>query len=731
MRKMMAAALVVVVAGVVGGAWGQAAEGAKENIAKAADLPMRRVVLFTSGTGFFEHTGTVDGTQTAQLSFTISQINDVLKSLVVQDADGGTVGGVRYGSQKPLAKALQSFQVDLSGDPGLANLLTQIRGTKVGVKRIGGEPFSGKVLGVERRKMDGGKEETKLVLNMLEESNGLIMSVDLNHVTDVQILDEKLRNEIAGALEVVAMRRDRDKKPVSVTFDGKGQRRVRLGYVVEAPVWKTSYRLMLPTGKGGEDAGVLQGWAIVENATESDWKDVSLTLVGGRPMSFIQNLYASYYVPRPVVQPKSFAGLKPAEHEDGVDMRKLQKEFEKFSGQDSSRNQGYSHGSLFGDTGETKPPEKEQEEELSNDANDEFALHATGGGLNSSSAAQVVPPNYLQGVAALAEVQKVGDSFQFTVEKANLPRQQSAMFPIMSESVKAERVSVYNDVVLRENAMHGVILTNTSKSYVRGGPVAIMNESSYVGDSLVSDLPPGQHRLLSYGVDQELQVLSGESIEARRGKVSIKDGVLIVQSRQTLTTTYTLENRGDKDRVVIVEHMRLKYDQDQPTTKVSPTPDEVTELFWRFRTAVPASKTTAFKVAVETLQEHTYRLVPEMAEKGWWQSLFWEDRPQILIDEMPPAVKKAIEEYIEAAKGLANLDRKVEKLTEEKKELVADQTRVRENLKAIEKDTEYYSRQIKKLQEIDDRIEAIDTEISSGRKAKEALEAKAATINAE
>src|SRR5207302_321489 len=99
-------------------------------------------------------------------------------------------------------------------------------------------------------------------------------------------------------------------------FIGEGKRNVRVGYVIENPIWKTSYRLVL--GKEKEDKPFLQGWAVVENATDEDWKDVRMALVSGRPISFMMDLYTPLYVPRPTVVPELFASLRPVAYNGGL-----------------------------------------------------------------------------------------------------------------------------------------------------------------------------------------------------------------------------------------------------------------------------------------------------------------------------------------------------------------------------------------------------------------------------
>jgi len=245
----------------------------------AGDVPVKAVVLFSSGVGYFEHFGTVNGDAATELHFKTTQINDILKSLDLQDLDGGTVGAVTYPSQDPLAKTLKSFQVDITNNPPLADLLNQLRGAQLTVSQ-GAEKISGIVLGVETKQRILGDSKTPVpvaVLNLL--AGATIRSIALDDVQSLQLDDPKLQDELNRALVALAQSRDQDKKPVTINFRGQGERRVRLGYVVETPIWKTSYRLLL-----GEDKPQLQGWAIVENQTDNDWNNVQLSLVSGRPI---------------------------------------------------------------------------------------------------------------------------------------------------------------------------------------------------------------------------------------------------------------------------------------------------------------------------------------------------------------------------------------------------------------------------------------------------------------
>src|SRR6266700_3692604 len=282
-----------------------------------ANVPVKVVVLFSSGVGYFEHAGSVTGEASTELRFKTNQINDILKSLLLQDMGGGKVTTVVYPSQDPIDKTLKSFQVDITGDPSLAELLGQLRGAKVKIAGAGADLIEGTILGLEKRpKPAGDKGAIEVwVLNLI--SGGTISSVELAQARQIVLEDQQLQEELSKALTALAQARDQDKKPVTIHFAGQGERQVRIGYVVETPIWKTSYRLVLP-GEDGNDKSKLLGWAIVENQTDNDWSNVQLSLVSGRPISFIEDLYQPLYVPRPVVQPELYASLRPQTYAAGL-----------------------------------------------------------------------------------------------------------------------------------------------------------------------------------------------------------------------------------------------------------------------------------------------------------------------------------------------------------------------------------------------------------------------------
>ncbi|MEY4529159.1 MAG: hypothetical protein RL768_2878, partial [Nitrospirota bacterium] len=246
-------------------------------------LPLSKIVLYSSGVGYFQHDGSVTDRTQLDLRLQTSQINDLLKSLVVQDFGGGRISTVTYGSRDPVTKTLGTFGINLNGNPTLGQILTQVRGERVEVSAP--NPLTGTILGVEKKTESITDGPTRRVieqeyLNLLTDEG--FRSLPFPQIQRVKLLDAALNVELQQALATLATNHDAQRKTVSITFDGTSSRQARVAYLTETPVWKTTYSLVLDE----EKAPYLQGWAIVENQTPQDWNQVRLSLVSGRPISF-------------------------------------------------------------------------------------------------------------------------------------------------------------------------------------------------------------------------------------------------------------------------------------------------------------------------------------------------------------------------------------------------------------------------------------------------------------
>jgi hypothetical protein len=684
--------------------------------APAQQVPVKQVILFSSGVGYFEHFGSVKGNGSTELQFKTQQINDILKSLVLQDLDGGRVSTVTYPSQDPLAKTLASFQVNIANNPTLADLLNQLRGSVVTVKTNDAGSVKGTVLGVEKKKRPiGPKDKPEVVevsvINIL--SNGAnIQSVVLDEVRDIELEDKQLQEELGKALAAVAQARGQDKKPVTINFRGDGERRVRIGYVVETPVWKTSYRLILgDEKKAGEQGGggtgekkdgdkpalpgdgKLQGWAIVENQTDSDWNDVQLSLVSGRPISFIQDLYQPLYVPRPVVQPELYASLRPQTYGAGMESTKELEEFADRSG------------------GQDKRPVREMQQQAMKQQ-----LRRAAGAV-AATAAPASPPaeDQLAAVAAkpmdaassvqsVASAAKVGELFQYTVGSVSLPRQKSAMIPIVTDPVQIERLSIYNQSVLPKNPLNGARVRNTTGKYLLQGPVTVLDAGGYAGDARIDDVPPGQERLLSYGIDQQILVdATKNTTESTNQSGKIVKGVLNLTMKDVFTQEYAAESKADHDKTLIIEHpVRQGWKLVTPEKA-----DETTETLYRFRGKVAAGKATKLKVRQELVRAEVIAISPLDVDA---LTMY------VRNGQIPKEVRDALAGALAARQAMAETERQIAERQQRIQQITQEQNRIRDNMKTVDSKSDYYQRLLKKLNDQESSIEKLQGETDELRK---------------
>lgn len=666
----------------------------------SANLPLKRVVLFSSGVGFFEHDGPVEGNADVQMKFNVQNVNDLLKSMVVEDLDGGQVSTVSYGSKDPITKTLKSFAIDLTTNPTLFDLLQQVRGERVELEVP--EKVTGVVLGLEKRKDRVGEKEVVeiQVLNLL--TDGGLRSVHLETVNSIKLLNDKLDAELRKALALLASSHDTDKKTVTVSFLGQGKRQARVGYIQETPVWKTSYRLVLTD----DQKPFLQGWAIVENTTEEDWSGVNLTLVSGRPISFVMDLYQPLYVPRPEVQLELYGSLRPQVY--GQDLARREKEF---AGQKlaTSLDTYVAAARMAPAAPFPSAPPPSQVAKSPARGGGQYAYSAGHTVANaprdesSERAAQEETKKWelQQGVQSAAAAGDVGSLFQYAIRTpVNLPRQQSAMLPIVNGEIKGEKVSIYNQAVQAKHPLNGLKMTNTTDLHLMQGPITVLDDGVYAGDAKIDDLPPGSERLISYAMDLDTEV--APEVKHRAGKilkVRLLKGMMYVDHKYARATEYTVKNSGRKAKKVLIEcPVQSEWKLVAPKEPTEKTRD-------KYRFAVEAKPGEPAKLLVE--EERT---------EGQQIGLSNVDDRMIRIyvsaPEVSDHVKAALTEVVKQRQAIQQLAEKREQLQQRIKEIGEDQARIRENMLRLDRTSEIYKTYVKKFSDQETEIEKLRAEIA-------------------
>ncbi|MDQ2730450.1 MAG: DUF4139 domain-containing protein, partial [Armatimonadota bacterium] len=562
----------------------------------AEPLPVKDVVLFTSGVGYFQRSGSVDGSAAIPLTFRTSHVDDILKSLLLIDPQGH-VEPVTYTSQEPVEQALRSFGINVSANLSMVDLLQQLRGVRVQIttRPPHEETITGQVLSVETHpveiKEDNSpvKTEDEATLNLVTDTG--IRSISMKDVRDLKILDEALAAQLKGALGVLANGHDPQTKTITLHFGGGGNRNVQVGYVTEAPVWKTSYRLAL------DEKPYMQGWAIVDNSTDHDWDNIQLTLVSGRPISFIQDLYTPLYVPRPIVPPDVQANPYPQLAEDNL------MENARYS------TMGYGHMTQPQGNYGLRPlsPSTGPAAKAAAPIYNRFGQVWSIDGNTSLPLDHVSPTLPRSGVESAATGAMAGELFEYKIgAPVTIPRQQSAMIPIVTETVTANKIDLFNADVNARNPENAVQLTNSTHLHLKAGPVTVLDGGSYAGDARMPELEPGEKQLITYAVDLSIVGVRSEGDPDQViSSFSIKHGVLTVSNREQVTTKYTFKSKLDRDRVVLVEQpIRPNWNLREPAK-----PDEKTASYYRFQVPVKAGASVPFSVVQATLEDETVGLI--------------------------------------------------------------------------------------------------------------------------
>ncbi|MCK4324626.1 MAG: hypothetical protein KAW89_08860 [Armatimonadetes bacterium] len=641
--------------------------------ASAAELPVSRVVLFSTGVGYFQHRGEVDGNASMVLSCRTEQMNDILKSLVLQDLGGGSIEAVTYTPQDPLSRILASFSVPIADNPSLGELARRLRGSEV-VICTGPETVRGTILGVEQRQREVDDDIlTYQVINLLTDSG--IVGMAVPEVQSLQMVDEKLNEELRLALAAIAASRDVAKRDLHLSFKGSGQREVSVGYLLATPVWKTSYRLVV------QDEGklFLQGWAIVENTTDHDWQGVSMALVSGQPVSFRQNLYQPLYTYRPEVAVSVPGTVLPPTYE-------------------AAMRGGYGAGGYGGGAmSAPSPPGGPQPQAL--------ALARGVGMAARAEEAEALTADLRgrielaeRGVIAAAAGAEVGELFQYAItQPVTIGRQQSAMIPIVNQELEGEKVSLFSEEVHKKHPMNALRLVNTTGLHLAAGAITVFDGGAYAGDALLESLPPGEERFIGYAVDLGVEVDVERASTEKQMTLSVDNGVLIATIRQAKTITYTLKSCTDEPRQVIVQTPKVTdWELVQPEEPAEETADH-------YRFAVALGPRAAEELVVTTTQPvtQTVALLDADADK-----INFYLKSAVISDD----VKAGLQEIVRRRVEIAGVTQQIAAREARLKEIGEEQARIRKNMQQLTRDSELYKKYVAKLTAQEDEFDRVRAE---------------------
>lgn len=727
---------------VPGGAGPRAAAAPEVKPPPAVELPVTRIVLFNAGIGYFQREGDVTGEARLDLRFDEADINDLLKSLVLTDKDGGKVRAVTYDNRLPVEFTLKGFAVDVTENPTVGQLIHQVRGEKIEVTDKGGVVAVGSIVSVERPAPPAMGPDPGELVNLLTEDG--LQTVELKQTKKIKFVRPELQAEFKKALELLASSRGDNKKVVSVVFSGNGKRHVAVGYVTEAPLWKASYRLSV------EDKGAarIQGWASVENTTDEDWNNVKVGLVAGRPMTFQMDMYDPLFVPRPTVEPELFASLRPPMYQGGLNPAGNMgmggvmnpgvgnQGFGGFQGGGGNQggqqgNQGFgggvfgvgggNFGNQFGNQGGNqfgnlggqfgiqggfngytpylpRVPRPDVRTMYGSRLSYQEYLNRIRGRVDPNAVPDPIQPvrdplDRQAGALAVADG-KLGDMFEYDIaERITLPRQKSALLPLMNEAVEASRVSIYNGSVLAKYPLLGLKLTNKTKLHLAQGPVAVYDNGTFAGDARLPDLQPNETRMVSYAIDLGTEVVtqSPPATGVLRA-VKITPGRIETKRLYRWEVKYQIRNRNPQDRTVVIEHPLVANRRLIVPEKAA----DQSRSFRRFEVPVKAGALATLDVVEEEHAEEFVALESETSD-----TLL----NYLKHEATKPAVRAVLTKLLELRGKVDDARKGIEAEQAALKEIADDQERIRKNIERAPKESDTFKRYLKKFDDQETEIE--------------------------
>jgi hypothetical protein len=648
----------------------------------AAELPVKTVILYKHGVGFFEREGALAAGESARLDFNASEMNDVLKSLTIQERGGGKISGLRYDSMDPLSHKLAEFPFHIGDAQPLSATLDQLKGARVELK-FGNDTIAGVIVS-GRVEAASDKQPQREQLTLLLDS-GEMRTVDLSAATGVRFVDAELQRQFRGYFEALAVARSKEKRSVYIDSTDARQRDVQASYMIPAPVWKSSYRLIFAAaGKP-----TLEGWAIVDNTTGEDWNEVQLSLVSGRPISFVSQLYAPKYVTRPSADLPDDAAAAPVLNAAGYTVGSVSGGIGGFGGGGGGGGRG----------GAVKMPPAPIN---GRDAR----LYAPSAGLQTEellAGSSTIAPDAAAG--------ELGELFEYRISQpVTIRKDESAMLPFLQQAIDARKLLIYSHTG-SEHPTNAAELTNSTGKTLDGGPITVYDAGAYAGEALMETLKQDDKRLISYAVDLGTRITEAfDSKTAVVTEIHADHGVLNAQLAAEETRTYTIRNVDHKAKTLIIEH-RLRYGY----TVLNQKPIEKTSSNSRFEIALAPDSSQQFPVQEKRVFSQSYQvynLTPDQIVA------YVQNR------SLSDAGRRQLQSIADQKNQIAENNRALQEAASQVSDLTSDEERIRRNIESLNN----VSGQQQQVQNYARQLDAHEQQLASLRDRQADLQKKKSAL---
>ena len=595
----------------------------------AAELPVRTVVVYKHGVGYFERAGTLGPGESARLDFKPEEMNDVLKSLTVSD-QGGRITALRYDSSIPLDQKLKEFPFRLNAGEPLSAVLDQLKGARIEME-FGPQKIAGEI--VSARVVPGDKDRPEREQLTLLTDSGELRNTDLAAASAIRFSDPALQLQFKDYLAALTGARSKDKRSVYIDSTDAKSRDVRAEYIMPMPAWKSSYRLLF--GESGVQP-TLEGWAIVDNTTGEDWSNVRMSLVSGKPISFISQLYAPKYIQRIEAGLPEDVALAPTLHE----------------------------GVIGGVLGAAPPPPPAKPKAPA-------APVRIGGNIKQDLAQSGIQGAEMSTISTAGASAEIADLFEYSIATAvTVRKDESAMLPFLQQKIAARKLVIYSDPT-KPNPLIAAELTNNTGKTLDGGPITVYDQGAYAGEALVETVKNGDKRFISYGVDLGTRISTNLNTHAEDVReLHARNGILTTRAAMVQTRTYTVRNVDPRAKILIVEYPVHEGYSLINTQK----PIETARNVYRFEVPLAANGSADFPVTEERVYD-TQTAVSSIS-------------PDVLLNyirnkSLSEVARRQLQQILEVKTQIANNDADKHSASDAISSIARDEDRNRENIRSL------------------------------------------------
>ncbi|MCV9910434.1 DUF4139 domain-containing protein [Brucella sp. HL-2] len=610
------------------------------------------ITLSSGGVAEISRKPTVSNDGIVEIEVPLNQVDDVLKSLVLKGGKGA-IKSISLAGPNPLEETFRQLPFSPSSLSSMSAFLSSIPGTSVTVSSVG-KTVKGKVLGVEAVvKSDDAKFHVLTVLDQ----DGQIQTIKLGEDTSLSVDDAEMKLKLTNATTALGRGSNDSARVIRITVGDLAATDSRLAYVVAAPIWKTAYRILTePNGKAR-----LQAWAVVENASGEDWKDVKLTLTSADPVTLKQRLHQIYWKDRAEVIVDT-ATNNVVEADTGNLANRV-----RVRPAASEKAAVFESDEQMADVMRAPAP----------------AISGYGGGSATANPS-----------GAVAAASENDTSASFTLPGTfSLTNGDSLSVPIADAQIDAEMISIYRNGSSNIHPVAAIMLKNSTGNSMPGGILTVYDSGAgYVGDAQLLNLPKDDTRIAAFATDRKVTITQEQEPTRQITDIKVVDGIVRISEKMRETTTYRISGALDADRTVIIEHpVRVGW------SFSSQADDGKTVSHHRLKASVKAGEEQSVVAVDEQLRSESFGLI--------------DVDPTALLSWSSSASDKGVaEKFSQLAKvRQQQIDKQLELQRSEEKlqDLQGEQGRIRENIAAVPENSDLKAKYLTMLEESESSISEV------------------------